>query len=78
MAITAPMTWRSTRRCSRARSGRPVKVQWMRDDEFQWEPYGSAMISNARQGLAADGTIVDWQYELWSGTHNGGLARRMA
>jgi len=22
-----------------ADGGRPVKLQWMRDDEFQWEPY---------------------------------------
>jgi nicotinate dehydrogenase subunit B len=56
---------------ARAAGGKPVKVQLMREDEFQWEPYGSAMISNARAGLAADGTIVDWQYELWSATHNG-------
>ena len=29
---------------ARATSGRPVKLQWMRDDEFMWEPYGSAMV----------------------------------
>jgi hypothetical protein len=28
---------------ARATKGRPVKLQWMRDDEFAWEPYGSAM-----------------------------------
>jgi CO/xanthine dehydrogenase Mo-binding subunit len=56
---------------ARAASGRPVKVQWMRDDEFAWEPYGSAMVSTARAALAADGTIVDYQYEVWSNTHNG-------
>lgn len=56
---------------ARAAGGRPVKVQLMRDDEFAWEPYGSAMVSSARAGLSADGAIVDWQYELWSNTHNG-------
>jgi CO/xanthine dehydrogenase Mo-binding subunit len=56
---------------ARAANGRPVKVQWMRDDEFAWEPYGSAMVSTAHAGLAADGTIVDYQYEVWSNTHNG-------
>jgi CO/xanthine dehydrogenase Mo-binding subunit len=50
--------------------GRPVKLQWMRDDEFAWEPYGAAMSMRARAGLAADGTIVDWHYELWSNTHS--------
>ncbi|MEK7878061.1 MAG: molybdopterin cofactor-binding domain-containing protein, partial [Pseudomonadota bacterium] len=27
---------------ARAVPGRPVQVQWMRDDEFAWEPYGPA------------------------------------
>src|SRR5215471_3934602 len=51
-------------------NGRIIKLQWMRDDEFGWEPFGSAMSMSARAGLDADGTIVDWQYELWSCTHN--------
>jgi CO/xanthine dehydrogenase Mo-binding subunit len=51
-------------------NGRPVKLQWMRDDEFGWEPYGSAMTMSARAGLSADGTIVDWRYDVWSCTHN--------
>ncbi|HXL48087.1 MAG TPA: molybdopterin cofactor-binding domain-containing protein [Xanthobacteraceae bacterium] len=53
---------------ARAVPGRPVRVQWMRDDEFAWEPYGSAMVMKA-QGAVADGRIVDWSYELWSGPH---------
>src|SRR5207237_5213175 len=28
---------------ARAVNGRPVRLQWMRDDEFKWEPYGPAM-----------------------------------
>jgi nicotinate dehydrogenase subunit B len=55
---------------ARAVGGKPVKLQLMRQDEFAWEPYGSAMVSNAHAALSADGTIVDWQYELWSNTHN--------
>jgi len=51
-------------------NGRLVKLQWMRDDEFGWEPFGSAMTMAAQAGLSADGTIVDWQYEVWSCTHN--------
>jgi len=53
---------------ARALPGRPVRVQWMRDDEFAWEPYGSAMVMKA-QGAVAHGRILDWQYELWSGPH---------
>ncbi len=55
---------------ARAVPGRPVKVQWMRDDEFAWEPLGSAMVMKLSAGLAADGGVADWQYELWSNVHN--------
>jgi CO/xanthine dehydrogenase Mo-binding subunit len=55
---------------ARAVPGRPVKVQWMRDDEFAWEPFGSAMVMHLRAGLAQDGSIVDWQHELWSNSHS--------
>jgi CO/xanthine dehydrogenase Mo-binding subunit len=54
---------------ARATGGRPVKLQWMREDEFGWEPYGSAMAIHLRAGLDASGKIVDWQNELWSHTH---------
>jgi nicotinate dehydrogenase subunit B len=49
--------------------GRPVRVQWMREDEHAWEPYGSAMVTSAKARLES-GMIVDWQYEVWSSTHN--------
>ncbi len=55
---------------SLAAGGRIVKLQWMRDDEFAWEPFGSAMSMAAQAALAADGSILDWQYEVWSCTHN--------
>ena len=59
------------RRClARGDAGRPVRLQWMRDDEFAWEPYGPAMVMQAKASLDADGKIVDWQYELWSNTHS--------
>jgi nicotinate dehydrogenase subunit B len=54
---------------ARAAAGRPVRVQWMRDDEFMWEPYGAAMVMRARAALK-DGRIVDWSYDVWSNTHN--------
>ncbi|MFL5298721.1 MAG: molybdopterin cofactor-binding domain-containing protein [Anaeromyxobacteraceae bacterium] len=54
---------------ARAAGGRPVKLQWMRDDEFGWEPYGSAMAIDLRAGLDAKGEVVAWQNELWSHTH---------
>ena len=54
---------------ARALPGRPVRLQWMRDDEFKWEPYGPAMVMRAKAALA-DGKIADWEYELWSNTHS--------
>jgi nicotinate dehydrogenase subunit B len=55
---------------SRAAMERPVRLQWMRDDEFAWEPYGSAMIMQAKASLDAEGRIVDWVYDVWSNTHS--------
>lgn len=55
---------------ARAADGRPVRLQWMRDDEFAWEPYGSAMVMRAKAALSPDGRIVNWDYELWSNTHS--------
>jgi nicotinate dehydrogenase subunit B len=55
---------------ARAVPGRPVQVQWMRDDEFAWEPFGSAMVMDLSAGLAADGSVVDWRHELWSNVHS--------
>jgi nicotinate dehydrogenase subunit B len=55
---------------ARAVSGRPVRVQWMRDDEFAWEPYGAAMQMRAKAALDGSGRIVDWTYEVWSNTHS--------
>ena len=53
---------------ARAVPGRPVRVQWMRDDEFAWEPYGPAMVMKVKASLA-DGKVADWAYDVWSTTH---------
>ncbi len=50
--------------------GRPIRLQWSRADEFLGEPYGSAMATKISAGLNAEGIIVDWQYDVWSGTHS--------
>ena len=55
---------------ARATSGRPVKLQWMRDDEFMWEPYGSAMVMKLGGALDAQGNIASWSHELWSHPHS--------
>src|SRR5260221_2340146 len=55
---------------ARATAGRPVKLQWMRDDEFMWEPYGSAMVMKLGGGVDAQGNIVHWSHEVWSHPHS--------
>lgn len=55
---------------ARATSGRPVKLQWMRDDEFLWEPYGSAMVMKLGASLDAQGNVVSWSHEVWSHPHS--------
>jgi nicotinate dehydrogenase subunit B len=56
--------------CARAAGSRPVKLQWMRDDEFRWEPYGSAMAISLRGSLDEKGNVVEFRNELWSHTHS--------
>ncbi len=48
----------------------PIRMQWMREDEFKWEPYGSAMSMKVKASIDNTGKIVDWQYDLWSNTHS--------
>ncbi len=55
---------------ARAVPDKPVRLQWMRDDEFAWEPYGAAMSMSVKASLNAENHIADWQYELWSNTHS--------
>jgi CO/xanthine dehydrogenase Mo-binding subunit len=54
---------------ARAANGRPVKLQWTREDEFAWEPYGPAMAFDLEARLDGAGNIVSWKHELWSNGH---------
>jgi nicotinate dehydrogenase subunit B len=54
---------------ARAVAGAPVKLQWMRDDEFAWAPFGPGMAMRVEAALASDGKIVDWSYDVWSNSH---------
>jgi CO/xanthine dehydrogenase Mo-binding subunit len=55
---------------ARALPGRPVKLQWMRDDEFAWEPYGPAMVVKLGAALDANGAVNDWQHDVWTYPHS--------
>lgn len=47
-----------------------IRLQWMREDEHQWEPYGSAMVIKIQAALKEDGKMDAWQTNLWSDTHS--------
>jgi CO/xanthine dehydrogenase Mo-binding subunit len=53
-----------------AHPGRPVRVQYMREQEHSWEPYGPAMVTKSRASLGADGRITSWEFDVWSNTHS--------
>src|SRR5580698_9446739 len=50
--------------------GVPVRVQWMREQEHGWEPYGPAMVTKLKASLDDSGAIADWNFEVWSNTHS--------
>jgi nicotinate dehydrogenase subunit B len=49
--------------------GRPVRVQWTRQDEFVWEPKSPAMVMEVHGGLDREGNVVAWEYHVWSPSH---------
>ncbi len=46
-------------------AGRPVRLQFSRQDEMMWENLGSAMVVEHRAGITADGRILAWDRENW-------------
>ena len=46
-------------------AGRPVRVQWMRQDEHGWDPKGPAQLHELRGAIDANGDIVAWETQLW-------------
>jgi nicotinate dehydrogenase subunit B len=50
--------------------GVPVRVQWMREQEHGWEPFGPAMVTKLKASLDSDGAISAWNFDVWSNTHS--------
>lgn len=50
--------------------GKHVRLQWTRDDEHAWEPYGSAMLMEVAAKLDGSGNITEWKYDVWTDTHS--------
>ncbi|OOG71744.1 molybdopterin cofactor-binding domain-containing protein [Algoriphagus sp. A40] len=50
--------------------GRHIRLQWMREDEHKWEPYGSVMAFRLSAGMDSDGQIQAWATTVWSDSHS--------
>ena len=48
---------------------RPIRVQWRREEEFGFEPVGTAQVVTIRAELDAHGRPLDWTAEIWAGSH---------
>src|SRR5438093_2306172 len=45
--------------------GRPVRVQWTRQDEHGWDPKGPPQVLALRGGIDADQHITAWETQMW-------------
>jgi CO/xanthine dehydrogenase Mo-binding subunit len=57
--------------CALALPGRPVRLQWMREQEHGWEPLGCTQAVEASGGLDASGRVALWRFDIFSHSHNG-------
>ena len=55
---------------ARAVPGRPVQLQWTREDELTCAPFGAAMAVDLQAVVDAEGRISDWQHDVWSNGHS--------
>ncbi|KIF66096.1 hypothetical protein HY68_37580 [Streptomyces sp. AcH 505] len=55
--------------------GRPVRVQFMRWDEFGWDPYGVAHTADVVAAADRDGRLIGYHYEGW---HHGWIGKEMS
>ena len=49
--------------------GKPIRLQWRREEEFGFEPVGPAMLVTLHVDLDDKGRPTDWTTEIWSATH---------
>jgi CO/xanthine dehydrogenase Mo-binding subunit len=54
---------------AKAAGGRPVRLQWSRQDEMTHAPFGAAMAIEIEADLDARGEIIDWRHSIWGNGH---------
>jgi isoquinoline 1-oxidoreductase len=47
-------------------AGKPVRLQWTREDEFTWAYFRPAGVIDIRSGARKDGTITHWQFHNYN------------
>jgi len=45
--------------------GRPVRVQWTRQDEHGWDPKAPPYVADLEGALDADGNVLAWNFAAW-------------
>lgn len=53
-----------------AQPGKHIMVQWSREDEHSWEPYGSASLMELEAGLDVEGRISYYRSDIWTDSHS--------
>ncbi|GHH82751.1 aldehyde dehydrogenase [Streptomyces sulfonofaciens] len=50
--------------------GRPVRVQWSREDEHIWEPHGPGTLHDMAAGLDESGNVTAWKHDAFMAPNN--------
>ncbi|MDO8606524.1 MAG: molybdopterin-dependent oxidoreductase [Phaeospirillum sp.] len=54
-------------------TGKPVRVQWSREDELGWDPKGPPQLLALEGALGSDGQVTGWRTEMWLPKATAGL-----
>jgi len=47
-------------------AGKPLKLQWTREEEFTWAYFRPAGVIDVRAGARSDGTLVAWEFHNYN------------
>ena len=51
--------------------GKCIRVQWRREEEFEYEPFSTSQHVTMRAALDDNGRPQEWDVEVWAGPHVG-------
>lgn len=54
--------------------GRPVRVQWTREDSHGYDYFGPLHLFNVKAGLDSSGNIIAWDFDSWGAAPEGAMA----